>query len=319
MTSPTPRRTAAAEETLASARRHLALTHLTIPFAAVLLAIVAIVAAYLTSHPSPSSPTVLPAAATPAYPKLALDGAFPLEYPKLALDSAHRPKLSPDGPGWQWIGDVASMKLTGVTRAWVAFRALSLRSGRTLTFRGPAGELAAAHIGTEPHIYIVGPLSSGIFVLRPTPAGRVASRRDSRHLSVFLSELRVVPQPFAALVGEGFWPTESIKGMGFNWLGGTGVIDVYAPRTRVSSIWLTLMATSIGQQRMLIAHTGQSTHEVVVPISSRFIRLGPFRLVRGQARVLLRTSPGPSHYGADPRLVSVHISQLAANASPAGA
>jgi hypothetical protein len=211
------------------------------------------------------------------------------------------------------------MKLTGVTQAWVTFRALSLHSDRTLTFRGPAGELVAAHIGTEPHIYIVGPLSSGIFVLRPTPAGRVASRRDSRHLSVFLSELRVLPHPFAALAGEGFWPTESIKGVNFNWLGGTGMIDVYAPRTRVSSIWLTLMAKSIGQQRMLIAHTGQSTHEAAVPISSRFIRLGPFRLVRGQARVLLSTSPGPSHYGADPRLLSVQVSQLAANASPAGA
>jgi hypothetical protein len=315
LTSPTPRRTAAAKETLAG--RHRQLVHLTIPFAAVLLAIVAIVATYFISRRSPPSPTALPTATVPAYPKLALDGAFPVEYPELALDGAHRPSLSPDGPGWQWIGDVASMKLTGVTRAWVAFRALSLRSDRTLTFRGPAGELVAAHIGTEPHIYIVGPLSSGIFVLRPTPAGRVASRRDSRHLSVFLSDLWVLPRAFAALAGEGFWPTESIKGMNFNWLDGTGVIDVDAPRTRVSSIWLTLMARSIGRQRMLIAHAGQSTHEVVVPTSSRFIRLGPFRLVRGQARVVLRTSPGPSHYGADPRLLSVQIAQLAAHTSPA--
>jgi hypothetical protein len=306
MTSPTPRGTVAADKTLASARRRRPSTPALLPFAAVLLAIVAIVAAYLISRRDSRSPTGLPAAAVPAYPELALDGADPLE-------------IGPYGAEWQWIGDIASMKVTGVNRAWVEFRALSLRFNRTLAFRGPAGELVAAHIGTQPRVYVVGPLSSGIFVLHSTPASSVASRRDSRRVSVFLSDLRVLPRPLAALPGEGFWPTESVDGMTFNWLGGTGVIDVYAPRTRVNSIWLTFVATSIGQQRTLIAQSGQSTHKIVVPISSRFIRLGPFRLVRGKTRVFLRTSPGPNRYGGDPRLLSVHIGQLAAHTSPAEA
>jgi hypothetical protein len=303
MTSRTSKAADSAVKTLASARSRRRMTTLVVPYAALLLAVVAIAATYVTSKRIPPSVPRAAATVVPGGPVVTLNGAFPLE-------------AGPGGTGGQWIGDVASLKLTGVGKAWVAFRAVSLRVGRTLTFRDRAGDQATAHIGTEPRVYLVGPLSDGVYALHLAPRGVIPSRRDPRHLSVFLSTPRTASRPLAALPGEGFWPNESLDGVTYNWLRGVGLIDVYAPRARSDLIWLTFAASSIGSRRTLIAQSGLSTHRVVVPTSSRLIRLGPYRLVQGRARISLHTSPGPSHYGRDPRVLSVWIGRLAAHTSP---
>jgi hypothetical protein len=303
MTSRTSKAADSAVKTLASAGSPRRFITPVVPYAALLLAIVAIAAAYVTSKRVPPSVPRPPGPVVPAYPAVTLNGAFPLE-------------TGPGGTGGQWIGDVASMRLTGISKAWVAFRAVSLRVGRTLTFRDPAGEQATAHIGTEPRVYLIGPLSEGVYALRPTPGGVIPSARDPRHLSVFLSTPRTVSRPLAALPGEGFWPNESVHGVTYNWLRGVGAIDVYALHARADLIWLTFVASSIGSRRTLIAQSGPSAHRVVVPTSSRLIRLGPYRLVHGRARISLHTSPGPSRYRVDPRMLSVWIGRLTAYTSP---
>jgi hypothetical protein len=233
----------------------------------------------------------------------AVDGVFPRE-------------LGPDGLGWQWIGHAASIRLAGASPVWVAFRALSLRLSRMLTFRDSAGQQRTVHIGTRPKVYLVGPLTNGIVRLTPTPGGLVASRRDRRPLSIFLSMLRALPRPLAAIPGQGFWPTETEGRVVFNWLSSAGAIDVYAPRTPSGSIWLTFMARSSGRSRLLVVQSGRAIIKVAVSTRRRFVRVGPFQLVRGRAKLLLSASPGPSRYSHDPRLLTVQIAQLGAHTSP---
>jgi hypothetical protein len=95
------------------------LTTAVVPYAALLLAIVAIATAYVTSKRLPPSVPKAPQTVVRAYPAVTLNGAFPLE-------------TGPGGTGGQWIGDVASIKLTGVSKAWLASKlARILEQNRT--------------------------------------------------------------------------------------------------------------------------------------------------------------------------------------------
>jgi hypothetical protein len=283
------------------------LTSGAIPIAALLLAILALVAAYLTSLRSSPGQSILPttgALGHAAYPPPTLNGAFTAE-------------PGPNGQEWQWVGETASVDLAGP--GWLAFQALSLGVARTLIFRGPVGEVASTQIGTKPELHLVGPLSGGVSMLSSKPGGAVASRRDARRLSVWLSTLRISQQPLAAAPTSGFWPTETLGDVAFNWLAGTGAVDVYAGKPGVARIWLTLLARSMGSQRTLVGQSGASISEALVTTSPHLARLGPFPLSRGRARILLSTSPGPNHYGNDQRLLSVQVARLAVHTSPSEA
>jgi hypothetical protein len=279
--------------------------------AAVLLAIVAVVSAYIVSERSAAKPGATSQASQPsraqAYPGLILEGAF-------------HPEAGPGSMAWQRLGDSASIKLAGAQPSWLAFRALSRRSERTLTFIGADGERLAVRIATRPRVYLVGPLSSTRVALRSKPVHAVASPKDRRRSSILLATLHTFTTPVVALPGEGFWGAEtSVGGVTFNWLARDGMVDVYAPHAAARSVWLTFTATSIGEPRSLIAGSGSARDRALVPVSSRLVKLGPFPLIKQRARIRLRTSPGPNRYGADPRLLSVQVAGLAAQISAAEA
>jgi hypothetical protein len=276
------------------------------PAAATVIAVVAVVAAYLISHTNaPRSPSHLSAATShtsstpspaPAYPTPALGGAL-------------SPETGPDGMPWQWIGGTASVELAGARRSWVAFRALSPRVTRTLDFTGPAGEHVAARIGSTAGVHMVGPLGTGRVVLRASPmTASVKGKPPS--LSVFLSALRVMPNPVAVLPGDGFWSTESAGGVVFNWLRGTGSIDVYAPGAPSGRVWVTFIARSLGAQRTITVARALTTKRVTVTTTAQPVTVGPFRLVHGRARVQLDPAPGPRRYESDPRPLSVQVASL---------
>jgi hypothetical protein len=132
---------------------------------------------------------------------------------------------------------------------------------------------------------------------------------------VFLSTLHTYPKPLAALPGLGFWGVESVQGVLFNWLRDAGVVDVYAPGAHAARIWLTFVGRSLGGDRTLSASSGQATSRVVVGTSAHLVRIGPFPLVGGRARVLVRSSPPARRYGTDPRPLSIQVALLAAHTS----
>jgi hypothetical protein len=274
-----------------------------------LLAAVAVAAAYLISHTgapqSPAGSTLVDSGSGPAYPTPVLAGAL-------------SPEMGPDGSSWQWIGKTASFELTGFRRSWVAFRALSSRSPRTLAFNGPAGERVSARIQTAPALYLVGPLSEGRVVVSASPAIPAKPGRAPT-LAVFLSTLRAMPNPVAAMPQSEFWATESAGGVVFNWMRRVGTIQVYAPQVRAGSVRLTFVARSLGEPRVLTVQSGADSHRVDVTTTAQSFTVGPFALVEGRATVSLRPSPGPKHYGADPRLLSVQLAALGGSASSAEA
>jgi hypothetical protein len=268
------------------------------------LAILAIAAALLISHRSapPAAATAVAASQPPGTGTVELHGAFPVE-------------PGPDGSGGQWLGDAASVTVAADWPSWIAFRAVSLRVARTLTITGATGEHFEARIATTPAPYILGPVPSGTYVLRPARGTARASTRDPRQVSVFIGPLRAVPQPVAALPAGGFWPTERAEGLTFNWLRDGGIVDVFAPYARARSIWLTFRARSREVERTITAESGVAKQTVAVGISGQLVRLGPFPVLHDEARILLRVAPGPRRYGTDPRALSVQVASLEAQAA----
>jgi hypothetical protein len=272
---------------------------------ALALAAAAIVGAYATSHRTTSVPAqtgVGAVAASESDTAPALLGAFPAE-------------PGPEGTVGQWVGDAASVTVADFQRSWIAFRAASLRRPRTLTMVPSSGPRLTVRIGTRPALYVVGPFREGVVSLLPRPRAAVASPHDPRQVSVFVSALRTYPRPLAALPGAGFWGVESAQGVSFNWLRDDGVVDVYSPGVNAGPIWLTFVGRSLGEDRTLTVSSGQTTRRVRVGMSARLIRIGPFPLARGQARLLLSPSPGARRYPGDPRSLSVQVALLAAHTS----
>jgi hypothetical protein len=164
-------------------------------------------------------------------------------------------------------------------------------------------------------VYVVGPFPEGVVSLLPRPGAAVASQSDHRRVSTFISSLRSYPAPVAALPGPGFWPVERVPGVSFNWLGDAGVVDVYSRSHRSGSVWLTFVGRSLVDTRTLSASSGGVTIHTSVGTTAHPIRIGPFPLVDGRARVLLRASPGARRYPGDPRALSVQFALLAAQRS----
>jgi len=282
------------------------------PVAAVLLAGIAIAAAYLISHTSTPHATKSPGSAK------SLPPAPPAPvYPTPTLLGALSPEHGPDGMSWQWVGEAASLQLTGVKRGWLAFRALSPGLPRKLAFTGPHRERTSVRVGAAPGVYLAGPLSEGAVALSASPVA-AAKRGRPPTLAVFLSTLRVMPNPVAVLPGTGFWNTESAGGVVFNWLRNTGALDVYAPASPAGPVTLSFIARSLGGQRSLTARSGQTIRRATVTSSPQQLTLGPFPLVRGRARVLLSAAPGPRRYGSDPRSLSVQVAALGGYTTAAG-
>jgi hypothetical protein len=274
---------------------------------AVALATIAIAATYLVSNTSaPPSP----AASAPSSPTAS--------YQLPVLGGALAPESGPDGMAWQWIGRSATVRVGGFKRTWLAFRALSAGVPRTLSFRGQAGEQEHVRLQTRQGVYLVGPLAEGLVLLRASPQTR-GSRRGMPSLAVFLSTVRGAPNPVAAVPGSGFWSTESAAGVVFNWMRGTGLVDVYAPGAPSGGVWLTFIGRSLGQDRSVTAQSGRSAHRTTVTTTARAVRLGPFPLAHGRARIVLKTSPGPRRYGLDPRSLSIQVANLGGFTSPAKA
>ena len=275
------------------------------PLAALVLAAGAIAGAYATSNQDTSAPPptgVVSSARLQTVTAPPLQGAFPAE-------------PGPEGAEGQWVGDAASVTVAGFKQSWIAFRGLSLRRDRTLTMTPSRGGRVTTRIGRLPGIYVAGPFQEGTVTIRSTPGAAVASRTDRRRVSVFLSTLRTIPEPLAALPGAGFWGVERVQGLAFNWLRDAGVIDVYSPRIRAGSIWLTFVGRSLAEDRTLTASDGSATSRVQIGTSGHLVRIGPFPLVRGRARVLLQPSPGARRYGGDPRPLSIQMALLAAHTS----
>lgn len=274
-----------------------------VPPGALALALATVVAAYLISFTSspriPTSASPLVGTATGLSTTPTLYGGFGRE-------------AGPEGTVGQWIGDEASIGSIGIASSWIAFRALSLRIPRTLTFSGVAGRSVAVRIRTRPAVYVVGPLTGGSLLLRPTPGSARASHSDPRRLSIFLSMIRAFPRPVAAIPGGGFWPTERAGGVTFNWLRNTGVIDVAAPHMGSNAVWLEFVVRSLQQPRTLTGTSTGAAHRLAVGTAAQAARLGPFPLARGRARIFLSAFPGPQSLRPDPRALSVQVAALSA-------
>jgi hypothetical protein len=272
------------------------------PLLAVLLAAVAIAAAYLISHTSAPRGPRTPGGVSSLAPS----------YPAPTLADGLGSEAGPDGTVWKWTGADASFQLTSEKQNWVAFRALGRDVRRTVEFTGPAAERVSVTVGTAPQVYLVGPLS----------AGRVAitvsrSRKEGpNERLLFVSSLRATPNPVAVVPGTGFWTSESSGGVVFNWLRGTGALDVYAPRATTGRLWLTFVARSLGEDRSLTIQSGSSTQQIAVGTTAQGVTAGPFKLTGGRAHVILNPAPGPARYGSDPRSLSVQVAGLGGYTAP---
>jgi hypothetical protein len=147
---------------------------------------------------------------------------------------------------------------------------------------------------------------------------RAAKPGSPPALAVFLSTVRVMPNPVAVLPATGFWDTESAGGVVFNWLRNTGVLDIYAPASPAGALMLTFIGRSLGRQRSLTAQSGNTIRHAIVTTSPEQVTIGPFPLVRGHATVLLSAVPGPRRYGSDPRSLSVQVAALGGYTTTAG-
>ena len=160
-------------------------------------------------------------------------GAAREERAAVSFSETLPPEPGPDGLPWTWIGDFAAMSATASGRYWLGVKAASLQRPRVLDFEDASGDKPiSAEIGVAPQLYVLGPLDiSGRLQLglRPRPGASTAGLGDDRKLAIFLSQPRLFRHPIIALPGGGFWATETTsRGLPFNWLRGTGQIDLRA-------------------------------------------------------------------------------------------
>jgi hypothetical protein len=274
------------------------------PLAAAMVAVLAIVGAYLTSHAGTHRSGRAPASTSAVAPS----------YPAPAITGASASVVGPDGTNWRVIGKGAAFELTSLSQNWVAFKAAS-RVPQRLEFVGAAGEHATATLEPAPQVYLAGPLSAGRVKLTTLPAPGASKRLAPSDVPV-ISSLRATVNPVAAVPGTGFWTAESAGGVVFNWMRGTGVIDVYAPRATTGHAWLIFDARSLGGDRTLTVRSGAFVERVRVSTLAETVTLGPFALSGKRARVTLIASPGPARYAPDPRTISVQIASLGAFTAP---
>ncbi len=122
-----------------------------------------------------------------------------------------------------------------------------------------------------------------------------------------------IPKPKVRVPGLGFnEPERAADGSQSRWLIQDGFVEVDNP---VAAADLELAAKGFSAHRPrrldLIAGDGSVLASVQVPTNDEAIRIGPFRLPKGEHTLRLRADPGPAPLGSsDPRQASVFLSPI---------
>jgi len=242
----------------------------------------------------------------------------------IAFRTGFPPEVGLDGHLWQWMSSDAGMALKGGDgNYWVGFRARSLRSPRTLTFRDRDGQEREVRIGTKFGTYVAGPfeLDNGTALeLNATPGGRRAARNDPRKLSIQFSDPRTFRGPLATLPAAGFYPSESDgRGNQLNWLNRKGKLLLTAPPT-AKRAWVTMRLTSVDVARHLAVSAPGVDTVLDVPSHGRYrvVTVGPVSLTGGKAALVLSAKEPPRRYGQDDRLLSVQVQSTASLTASSG-
>jgi hypothetical protein len=266
------------------------------PLAAVLFAFFAIVAGYAASQ----------------HGRTARTNSAPLPRASAVFDTAYPPELGPLGQYWRWMGSKGRVLTRGTDRYYLAFRALSVRGRRRITF-GTAGSVT---VDERPRPFVVGRIVAGVSTpVAVAPGAQRASTRDPRLVSVFLSGPRLFASPVAALPGDGFYPDETMPdGTVFNWLRDRGVIEVVSADPANSRVWLTMSARSPIRRRLTATIAGARQATLVELRAGRVtsVTLGPIRLRASRGRIELRVTPGPRPEARDRRPIGAQIGRLEA-------
>ena len=237
--------------------------------------------------------------------------------PTLDFATDFRPEAGPDGQEWRWVGESAGVTLRGRGSFWLAFRARSLRRKRTVYFGARNGMRLGVDVSPRPAVHIVGPFKVRRMLdlgLQPEPGPARASSVDPRYVSIFVSNMRVLTQPIAALPTVGFYRTEFDSAQRpFNWLNARGTLDVASTDPRASRFWLRFHAQSIDAARELEFRVGAVKRSTTISAANgSTVAAGPFPMSEGAAHVRVRALQPARRYGSDPRLLSVRFSDLAA-------
>lgn len=128
------------------------------------------------------------------------------------------------------------------------------------------------------------------------------SRRPRRHAA----------REQLARAGRGFHAPEPFEGREWRWLSQDGVVevDVAAPHVELE---LVGVAFSANRERRLtvVDEDGRALGEARVGTTKPELRIGPFRLPKGQSRLRLATTPPPERHGEqDARYGSIFLAPL---------
>lgn len=233
---------------------------------------------------------------------------------ELSPTGAYGRELGPTGDAWRWLRRGGTIRIAGEGRRWFAFRAVSLRRDRTLTFAQAGGVEHAARITRRPLLQLVGPFDvhgASAIQLTTAPGPRRASRGDARRLSVFLSPLHVLETPLYAEPSTGFYAPERARTGSYRWMRGDGRIELIADPSVVPRAWISFSASSHELPRALEVRgtrAGDAIRHDVPPSATRKLVFGPYPVGTRRTSLGLTARPGARRLGArDARRASVRL------------
>ncbi len=228
----------------------------------------------------------------------------------LTVSGAYAPEPGTSGRQWVWLRDRGAFvgSEASASAPYLAFRALSLRSARTLTVGGTAVKL-----GTRPQSYIVRPRTSrGRRVpLTVSPGPAQVSAADRRKVSAFLTGAVASTKPNFALPGQGFFDQETDARGTFYWMGTKGTVDLISSgRPSKDGAKVRFVVWSPAPRTVLVRRQGDDGDDdvrVLVPAGrDTAIEVDDVALVGGRRQLLL-TTDGGSSTSADPRKLSIQL------------
>lgn len=121
-----------------------------------------------------------------------------------------------------------------------------------------------------------------------------------------------IPAPELRLPGRGFHAPEPFDGREWRWLSQDGVVEVHVAEANVEFELVGLAFSANRERRLtLVDEDGHPLGEARVGTTKEELRIGPFRLPKGQSRLRLVTTPPPERLGEqDARYGSVFLSPL---------
>jgi hypothetical protein len=273
------------------------------PAAAVVLAVLAILAAYTATR----------------VPQSRLGGTGPAPSVAFAtFDTGWPLEPGPLGQPWRWMNATAGVSTPAHGRYYLAFRASSVRGRFKLSVVGGG----SVRVGPFPTPYIVwaGGVSTGKRLqLRVSSRPQRVSARDRRLVTIRLSAATLFREPVAALPGAGFYsPEGAADGTSFSWLGTTGSLDVVAAEPSQSTAWITLDVSSPQQRRLTGSIVNaQALRPILLP-AGRPVRavVGPIPLPGGRGRVRFAVTPPGHRLADDSRRLGAKITLVATSLSP---